>query len=131
MILQWYMWKLWKIGEVRATVDPSLVPSNVADASVVEREAGVPLEEVANGGTTGGSATNRLLPPGGVAGGAEENTITEPSMPTSDLDPLKSRKNIGTASIVHVSVIYKDLCWACLMKKNFLSPPLSLLFFFI
>ena len=121
-----------EIDEVGVAVDPSSTPSSVADASVVEREAVVPVEEVANGGTIGGSAIDPLLPLEGVAGGAGENTITEPSMPTSDLDPLKSKKNTGTASVVHASIISKDLCWAYLMKKkkNFLSPPLSLFFFF-
>ena len=90
-----------EIGEVGTAVDPSSAPSSVVDASVVEREAGVPLEEVADGGATRGSATDPLLPPKGVAGGAGENAITEPTMPTFDLDPLKSRKNIGTASVVH------------------------------
>ena len=118
-----------EIGEVGAAIDPSSVPSSVADASVVEREVDVPLEEVADGGATRGSATDPLLPPGGVAGGTEENTITEPPIPTSDIDPLKSRKNTGMASIVHVLVISKDLCWACLMKKTSF-PLLSFLFFF-
>ena len=36
-----------EIGEVRAALDPSSIPSSVADANVVEREVGVPLEEVA------------------------------------------------------------------------------------
>ena len=120
-----------EIDEVGVAVDPSSTPNSVADASVVEREASVPVEEVADGGTIGGSAIDPLLPLEGVAGGAGENTITEPSMPTSDLDPLKSKKNTGTASVVHASVISKDLCWAFLMKKKKTSfPLLSLCFFF-
>ena len=52
-----------KIGEVRATVDPSPAPSGVVNASIVEREIGVPslvLEVVTDGGVTGGGAIDPL-----------------------------------------------------------------------
>ena len=65
-----------EIGEVGVAIDPSSASSSVADASVVKREAGVPLEEVADSGATGGSATDPLLPSEVVADGAGENTIT-------------------------------------------------------
>ena len=44
----------------------------------VERKTGVPplvLEGVIDGGTTGGGATDPLLPPEGVAGAAGESII--------------------------------------------------------
>ena len=56
----------------------------------VEREIGVPLlvlEGVIDGGATGGGAIDPLLPPEGVAGAVGERTISEPAMPSSDLDP--------------------------------------------
>ena len=89
----------------------------------VEREIGVPslvLEGVIDGGITGGGgvATDPLLPPEGVAGEARERTISEPTMPSSDLDPPQSKKNIGTASAAHASITSKDLCWVCLVKKK-------------
>ena len=94
-----------EIGEVRAVVDPLPAPSGVVDASiVVERETGVPplvLKEVVDGGAIGGGATDLLLPPKGVAGVAGESIISEPTMPTSDLDPPKSRKTTDTASVTH------------------------------
>lgn len=88
-----------------------------------ERPAGVPplvLEEVADGGATGGGVTDPLLSPEGVAcaGVAGVSIISEPTMPISDLDPPKSRKTTGTASAAHASIISKDLCLACLIKKN-------------
>ena len=46
--------------------------------SWVERETSVPplvLEGVIDGGTTGGGATDPLLPPEGVAGAAGESII--------------------------------------------------------
>ena len=110
-----------EIGEVGATVDPSLAPNGFVDASVVERETSVPplvLEEVANGGTTGGGAIDPLLPRKGVTGVTRESIITEPTMSTSDLNPPKSRKTTGMASTAHASIISKDLCWAFLIKKK-------------
>ena len=112
-----------EIGEVGAVVDPSPAPSSVVDVSVVERETSVPplvLKEVADGGAIGGDATDPLLQLEGVAGATRESIITEPTMSTFDLDPPKSRKTIGTTSVAHASIISKDLCWACLTKKNFL-----------
>ena len=113
-----------EIGEVGTVVDPLLAPSGVVNASmVVEREIDVPLlvlKEVANGGAIEGGATDPLLPPKEVVGVAGESIISEPTMPTSDLDPPKSRKTTDTASVAHASIISKDLCWACLIKKNFL-----------
>ena len=110
-----------KIGEVGATVDPSPAPSGVVNASIVEREIGVPslvLEVVTDGGVTGGGAIDPLLPPEGVARAAGERIISEPTMPTSDLDPPQSRKTTSTASVAHASITSKDLCWVCLVKKK-------------
>ena len=87
----------------------------------VEREIGVPslvLEGVIDGGATGGGVIDPLLPPEGVAGEARERTISEPTMPSSDLDPPQSKKNTGTASAAHASITSKDLCWVCLVKKK-------------
>ena len=56
----------------------------------VEREIGVPslvLEGVIDGGATGGGAIDPLLPPERVAGVVGERTISEPAMPSFDLDP--------------------------------------------
>ena len=66
----------------------------------------------------GGVATDPLLPPEGVAGEARERTISEPTMPSFDLDPPQSKKNTGTASAAHASITSKDLCWVCLVKKK-------------
>ena len=63
-------------GEIGATVDTSPVPSGVVDASIVERETGVPLlvlEEVTDGGATRGGATDPLLPPERVASAARKD----------------------------------------------------------
>ena len=109
-------------GEIGAAIDSSLVLSGVVDASIVERETGVlslVLEEVTDGGATGGGATDPLLSPERVAGATGERIISEPIMPTSDLDPPQSRKTIGTASAAHASITSTDLCWVCLIKKNF------------
>ena len=119
-----------EIGEIRVVVNLLPAPSGVVDASVVERETGVPplvLEEVAEGGATGGGVTDPLLPPDGVAcaSAAGESIISEPTMPTSDLDPPKSRKTTSTVSAAHASIISKDLCLACLIKKNFLFVSLT------
>ena len=102
-----------KIGEVGAIVDPSLAPSGVVNASIVEREIGVPslvLEVVNNGGVTGGGAIDPLLPPEGVARVVGERIISEPTMPTSGLDPPQSKETIGTAPAAHASTTSKDLC---------------------
>ena len=75
-------------GEIGAAVDSSPVLSGVVDASIVERETGVPslvLEEVTDGGATRGGATDPLLSPERVAGAAGERIISEPIMPTSGL----------------------------------------------
>ena len=75
-------------GEIGAAVDSLPVLSGVVDASIVERETGVPslvLEEVTDGGATGGGATDPLLSPERVAGAAGERIISEPIMPTSGL----------------------------------------------
>ena len=56
----------------------------------VERETSVPpsiLEEFIDGGATGGGAIDPLLPPERVAGAIGERTISEPAMPSFDLDP--------------------------------------------
>jgi len=56
-------------GEVGAAIDTLPMPSDVADASIAERETSVPssiLEEVTDGGVTGGDATDPLLPPEGL-----------------------------------------------------------------
>ena len=87
----------------------------------VEREIGVPslvLEGVIDGGATGGGAIDPLLPPEGVARAAGERIISEPTMPTSDLDPPQSRKTIGTAFVAHASITSKGLCRVCLVKKK-------------
>ena len=79
-----------KIGEVGATVNPSPAPSGVVNVRIVEREIGVPslvLKVVTDGGVTGGGAIDPLLPPERVAGVVGERTISEPAMPSSDLDP--------------------------------------------
>ena len=84
-----------EIGEVGATIDPLPAPSSVVDASIVEKEAGVPplvLEEVTDDGTTGRSAIDPLPPPEGVAGAVGERIISEPPMPISDLDPPRAEK---------------------------------------
>ena len=60
-----------------------------------------------------------LLSPERVAGAARERIISEPIMPTSDLDPPQSRKTIGTAFAAHASITSTDLCWVYLIKKNF------------
>ena len=107
--------------EIGAAVDSSPVLSGVVDASIVERETGVlllVLEEVTDDGATRGGATDPLLPPERVASAAEERIISEPIMPTSDLDPPQSRKTIGTASAAHASITSIDLCWVCLIKKK-------------
>ena len=73
----------------------------------VERETSVPplvLEGVIDGGTTGGGATDPLLPPEMVVGAAGERIISESIMPTSDLDPPRNRKTIGTAFAAHASI---------------------------
>ena len=78
----------------------------------VERETGVPLlvlEGVIDGGATGGGATNPLLPPEGVASAAGERIINESITPTSDLDPPRNRKTIGTASAAHASITSTNL----------------------
>lgn len=51
-----------------------------------------------------------LLPPEGVAcdGVAGEGIISEPTMPTFNLDPPKSRKITRTASVAHTSIMSKD-----------------------
>ena len=80
--------------------------------SWVERETSVPplvLEGVIDGGTTGGGATDPLLPPERVAGAAGERIISESIMPTSDLDPPRNRKTIGTASTAHASITSTNL----------------------
>ena len=54
------------------------------------KEIGVPslvLEVVTDGGVTGRGAIDPLLPPERVAGVVGERTISEPAMPSSDLDP--------------------------------------------
>ena len=109
-------------GEIGAAVDTAPMPSSIADASIVERETGVPslvLEEVNDGGATGGGATDPLLPPEGVAGVVGERIISEPITPTSDLDPPQNRKTTSTASAAHASITSTNLCWVCLIKKNF------------
>ena len=108
--------------EIGAAVDSSPVLSGVVDASIVEREIGVPLlvlEEVTDGGATGGGATDPLLSPKRVAGAAGERIISEPIMSKSDLDPPQSRKTIGTTFAAYASITFIDLCWVCLIKKNF------------
>lgn len=83
-----------EIGEFKDVVDPLMAPSMAVDASAAKREANVPplaLEEVAGGGATG------------------EGIINEPTMPTFDLDPSKSRKTTGTVSVAHASIMCKDL----------------------
>ena len=110
-----------KIGEVGATVDPSPAPSSVVNASIVEREISVPslvLEVVIDGGIIGRGAIDPLLPPEGVAHAAGERIISEPTMPTSDLDPPQSRKTIGTTFAAYASITFTDLCWVCLIKKK-------------
>ena len=111
-----------EIGEIGVVVDSSPVLSGVVDASIVERETSVPLlvlEEVTDGGATGGGATDPLLSPERVAGAAGERIINEPIMPKSDLDPPQIRKTIGTAFAAHASITSTDLCWVYLIKKNF------------
>ena len=84
-----------EIGEVGAAIDPLPAPSSVVDASIVEKEAGVPplvLEEVTDDGTTGRGATNPLPPLEGVAAVVGERIISEPPMPISDLDPPRAEK---------------------------------------
>ena len=76
------------------------------------------LKEVIDGGTIGGGAIDPLLPLEGIVGVAEERIISEPTMPTSDLDPPQNRKNTSTASAAHASITSKDLCWVCLVKKK-------------
>ena len=110
-----------EIGEVGTAIDPSLTPSNVASVDIVERETSVPLlvlEEVTDGGAIGGGATNPLLPPEGVVGAARERIISESIMPTSDLDPPRSRKTTGTASAAHASITSTNSCWVYLIKKK-------------
>ena len=100
-------------GEIGATVDTSPMPSGVVDASIVERETGVPLlvlEEVSDGGATRGGAIDPLLPPERVASAVGERIISEPIMPTSDLDPPQSRKTTSTNSAAHASITFTDLC---------------------
>ena len=78
----------------------------------VERETGEPplvLEGVIDGGATGGGATNPLLPPEGVASAAGERIISESITPTSDLDPPRNRKTIGTAFATHASITSTNL----------------------
>ena len=101
----------------------------------VEREIGVPslvLEGVIDGGVTGGGATDPLLPLEGVAGAVGERIISDPAMPSSNLDLPQSRKNTGTAFAAHASITSKDLCWVCLVKKKnslfcsfdkYINPP--------
>nr|POF05167.1 hypothetical protein CFP56_05767 [Quercus suber] len=86
-----------EVGEIRVVVNPLPAPSGDVDASVVERDTGVPplvLEEVAKGGATRGGVTDPLLPLEGITCGdaTRESIISEPTMPTSDLDPPKSKK---------------------------------------
>ena len=118
-----------EIGEVGTAIDPSSTPSNVAVVDIVERETGVPplvLEEVIDGGATGGGATNPLLPPEGVVGVAGERITSKSITPTSNLDPLRNRKTIGTASVTHASITSTNLCWVCLIKKKLpLHVPLT------
>ena len=102
-----------EICEVGAFVNPSLVPSGVVDVSIVERETSAPplvFEEVVDDGATRGGAIDPLLPPEGVTGVAEERIISEPTMPTSGLDPPQSKETIGTAPAAHASTTSKDLC---------------------
>ena len=75
-------------------------------------ERGVPplvLEGVIDGSATGGGTTDPLLPPEGVAGAVEERIISESIMPTSDFDPPRNRKTIGTASAAHTSITSTNL----------------------
>ena len=111
-----------EIGEVGTAIDPSPTPSSVATVDIVEREIGVlplVLEEVIDGGATGGGATDPLLPPEGVVGVAGERITSESITPIFDLDPPQSRKTIGTAFAAHASITSTDLCWVYLIKKNF------------
>ena len=112
---------------VFAAADGISITGNVANSSMVHTETSLVIEEVADGGATRGGVTDPLLPPKGIAcaGVARESIISEPTMPTSDLGPPKSRKITGTASATHASIIFKDLCLACLIKKNFLFVSLT------
>ena len=104
--------KTMEIGKVWAAIDPSPAPSGVVDASIVERETSVPplvLEEVNDGGATGGGVTDPLSPPEGVANAVRERIASEPTMPISDLDPPESKKTTGTTSATHASITSKDL----------------------
>lgn len=102
-----------EVSENRDVVDPLLAPSVAIDTSAIEREADAPLlviEEVAGVGATRGGVTDPLLPPEGVAcdGVAGEGIISEPTMPTFNLDPPKSKKITRTASVAHTSIMSKD-----------------------
>ena len=110
-----------EIGEVGTAIDPSSTHSSVAIADIVERAIGVPplvLEEVTDGGATGGGAIDPLLPRKGVVGAAGERIISESVTPTSNLDPPRSRKTTGTAFAAHASITSTNLCWVCLIKKK-------------
>ena len=103
-----------EIGEIRDVVKLLLVPSMVVDASAVGGETIVPLlvlEEVARGGAIGEDVANPLLPLKGAAcvGAAGEGIVNEPTRPTFDLDPSKSRKTTSTTFVAHASIMYKDL----------------------
>nr|POF22770.1 hypothetical protein CFP56_09747 [Quercus suber] len=81
----------------------------------VEKETGVPLvlEEVTNGGTTRGVATDPLLPPEGVVGAAEERIISKPTMPTPDLDPPRAKKTQGLPLLEKVLSKHLDFMSRC------------------
>ena len=88
----------------------------------VERETGVRplvLEGVIDGGATGGGATDPLLPPEGVASAVGEMIISESITPTSDLDPPRNRKTIGTTFATHASITSTNLGLPH-KEKNFL-----------
>nr|POE99800.1 hypothetical protein CFP56_18267 [Quercus suber] len=68
---------------------------------------------VIDGGTTGGGATDPLLPLEGVASAVGERIISEPTMPTSDLDPPQSRKTTGLPLLEKVLSKHQDFMSRC------------------
>ena len=135
-----------EVGEIWDIVSPIMMPMVAANASAAGGEADVPPlvhGEAAGSGAAGRNVTAPLLSPeGAVCTGAArekvadpllapeeavctnatgESTVNEPTMPSLELDPPQSRKNIGTTSITYTLTMCKDFTLNLLLqkKKNF------------